>query len=225
MRAFTLAQLRTKVQQRADIETSRHFTPAEIDGLINTAYAELYEILVQSGRHYFEATQVITTAGTNTVALQANYLATLRVDWIPSTGRRIRLREVQVAELERWPAIGSFASGYRVVGTNLLLYSTPPAGQTYEHLYVPACPILAVDGDTVDGVGGWEEFLVVDAAIRVGIKEETDVGVLLQEREQLRARIAQAAEDRQLLSTSRVIDAGDQGPRDEGAWDVDSWWR
>lgn len=227
MRTFTLAQLRTKVQQRADIEGSRHFTPAELTDYLNTSYAELYETLAQSGRNYFESTQAITTVGLTpgTISLPSDFYMTLRVDWIASATRRVRLREVQIAELERWAATGSVARGYRVVGSALLLYPTPPTGQSYQHIYVPACPILVSDSDTVDGVAGWEELLVVDAAIKVGLKEETDVSILLNERNELRARIAVAAEDRQLLSTSRVTESSEDRELDEGSFANDArWW-
>jgi hypothetical protein len=222
-RTFTLAQLQTKVRQRSDTEGSRHVTDVEIADYLNTAYAELYEILAQSGRHYFESVQAITTSGSATVNLLPDYMFTLRVDYLPSATVRRRLREVQVAELERWPVNGSSATGYRTIGSTLALYSTPPSGQNYEHRYVPACPVLVNPGDTVDGIGGWEELLVVSSAILVGLKEETDVSTLRQQQAELRSRITQAAEDRELLSTGRIIDE-DEPQRDEGSFDVRPWW-
>ena len=210
-RSFTLSQIRNKVRQRADIETSRHVTPAELDDYINICFAEYYELLVQSGQHYFEQVQAFVTPGTSTVAVNPDYFATLRLDWIPDSQRRVRIPKIEAAEIDCFRTTGTVVGGHRVVGDNIVLYPTPPAGQSFEHLYVPAAPLLVNDSDTMDGVQGWEELVVIGAAIKVAIKEETDASLLLRERDELRVRISTAAEDRSLLASGRVVDVSDYG--------------
>lgn len=228
-RTFTLLQLRNKVRQRSDTEGSRLVSEPEVTDLINTAYAELYELLVQSGEHYFESTQPFTTAGsgtaTGTIPVNADFCQALRLDYLPDSQNRIRIPKVLASELDLFTATGSLALGHRIVGSNIILYPAPPAGQNFELKYVPAAPLLVNDGDLVDGVQGWEELVVVHAAIKVGIKGETDVSELLRERDELRVRISTAAEDRQLLSTGRVTDVGDPPyERDAADWRVGRWW-
>lgn len=225
-RTFTVAQLRLKIQQRSDIESSRHVPPAEILDYINSSYTELYEILAQSGKHFFETTQPLTSSGAATLPLPADHFMTLRVDWLPDTNSPpVPVPVIQVAEIHRFAKTGSRAIGHRQVGQTLTFYPAPPAGQSYQHIYIPTCPVLALDTDVVDGVNGWEEFIVVDCAIKIGIKEETDVSVLRGERAELRSRIATAADDRELLETSTVVDVGDTDyERDPAGWRVGVWW-
>lgn len=210
-RTFTLAQIRTKVRQRTDNEHSSHVTPPEYDDYINTAYAELYELLVQSGSHFFENTQAFVTTGAGTVPVNDDYFATLRLDYLPSTLRRIRIPKIEAAEIDRFPLTGNICGGHRIVGNNIVLYPPPTTGQSFEHIYVPAAPFLVGDGAVLDGVQGWEELVVLGAAIKVAMKEETDASLFLRERDEIRVRIATAAEDRQLLSNGRVVDVYDYG--------------
>lgn len=59
---------------------------------------------------------------------------------------------------------------------------------------------------TVDGVNGWEEYLVVDAAIKALQKEESDVSVLLAQKALLQRRIESAATNRDAAEPARVVD-------------------
>lgn len=70
------------------------------------------------------------------------------------------------------------------------------------------------DATTVDGVSGWEEYVIVDAALKAGEKEETDVSVLAGEKMALIKRIEGASENRDAASPATVVDS---------QWS-DFWW-
>lgn len=53
-----------------------------------------------------------------------------------------------------------------------------------------------VDDDRFDGINGWEEYVVVDAAIKCLIKEESDISALMAQKMALKTRIEQMADDR-----------------------------
>jgi hypothetical protein len=66
---------------------------------------------------------------------------------------------------------------------------------------------LASDTDTVQGVSGWTEYIIVDAAIKMMQKEESDVSVLIAQKQALLARIEAMAHNRDAGMPSTVADA------------------
>lgn len=217
-RTFTLAQLRTKARERADMVGSLFVTDSELSGYVSASYCELYEMLVKSGQHFFESTQAIATTGTGTYALPSDYFGTLGVDYQSSSTTYTALYPLMVQERNNFqPTTGSQAMAYRIVGSNIILYPTPPTGQAYRHLYVPCPSDLTSDAQTVDGVSGWEEFIVIDAAIKCLAKEESPTGHLERERERIKARIEEAAEIRAIASPMRVVDV-QTAPMDAADW-------
>jgi len=208
-RTFTLAQLRTKVRERADMVNSTFCSDSEINGYINASYTWLYDILVKSGLGYYaESTQSITASGAATVNLPADYYATLGVDYQAGADRWVELFELMPQERNRYGVgtAGDQALGYRITGTTITFYPTPASGQVYRHIYIPAPTNLSGDSDTVDGVSGWEELIVVDAAIKCLQKEESNTVPLERDRERLMARIEEMAENRALNTPRRVVD-------------------
>jgi hypothetical protein len=65
---------------------------------------------------------------------------------------------------------------------------------------------LSADGDTVDGISGWTEYIICDAAMKCMQKEESDVSVLMAEKQMLIKRIEAMAESRDVGSPARVSD-------------------
>ena len=59
---------------------------------------------------------------------------------------------------------------------------------------------------TVDGVNGWEEFIIVDACIKALAKEESDVSVFAARKQGLQARLNSEVENRDASSSQQVAD-------------------
>jgi hypothetical protein len=57
-----------------------------------------------------------------------------------------------------------------------------------------------------DGVSGWLEYVITDAAIKAMQKEESDVSVLMAQKAALVARIIAAAENRDAGNPATVAD-------------------
>lgn len=192
MPLVTLTELRTRVRQRSDNEHtgSAFVTDTEITQLLNTSYQELYGNLVRSGLHTSETTYSITATGAAAYDLPSDFYALIGV-WYVDSGYRRRLGRHSVRHRVGTTQTG-VACTYRFKGGDLEL-APRPTGGTYELVYIPQPALLSAGSDVVDGVLGWEEYLVVDAAIKVLQKEESDVRVLLGERERLLARIQDEA--------------------------------
>ena len=220
-RTFTLLQLRTRARERADMVNSSFVTDSELNGYISASYAELYDILVQSGLVYFTpTTQTITGNGNETYALGADYYGTVRVDRLEGSDY-FPLDEYMITERHDYEnASGSKAVGYSIQGSNISLLPAPSSG-TYRHIYIPAPTDLTASADsvTVDGVSGWEEYIVVDAARKMLQKEESSTTGVERDLIRLKERIEEMAQNRAWSTPRRIVDT-----RGSKLDNVD-WWK
>ena len=85
---------------------------------------------------------------------------------------------------------------YRIVDGNINFIPQPQSGQSVRLWYVPRLRQLVLDTDIADGVNGWLEYVIVDAAIKALQKEESDVSVLMAQKAGLLERIKAAGSNR-----------------------------
>lgn len=198
MALVTLAALRTRCQQESDNVGSSFITNAEWASYINASYQDLYGQIVQAfGNDYFLQTPqtgyTFTTDGVNQFfALPSTFFKLLGVD-LQLTGANayVSLRPFAFADRNKYSIANSFI---------------PQAGQTVRVWYVPQPTLLSADTDTIDGVNGWEEFIVIDACIKALTKEESDVSVFLQRRGMMSERLASEIENRDAANPATVVD-------------------
>lgn len=63
------------------------------------------------------------------------------------------------------------------------------------------------DDTTINGIAGWEEYILVDVAIKSGIKQDGNVDYLMKQKEDMRMRISAMAEGRDAGQAMHVSDA------------------
>lgn len=79
-------------------------------------------------------------------------------------------------------------------------------------------PVQIFDYNTpIDGVAGWEEYIVIDAAIKCKDKEESDVSVLAARKNEKRKEIEGMAANRDPGSAARVADVMSNGYNGDGS--------
>ncbi len=91
-------------------------------------------------------------------------------------------------------------------GTHVIILSAESLGYTFAWT---ASAHMTFDGGSsayLDGVQGWEEYVVVDAAIKCKEKEESDASVLAAQKAELRARIVAASKNRDASEPAKVVD-------------------
>lgn len=94
---------------------------------------------------------------------------------------------------------GVFNLRYRILGNNLELIPTPSGNQFIRLWYIPRLPQLLADTDiTSSSISGWVEYVIIDAAIKAMQKEESDVTVLMLQKEAMRQRIMSTATNRDI---------------------------
>lgn len=202
--SITLAQLRTKVRQRADMENSNFITDSEINGYINSAIAELYDLLVASyGEDYYTTSTDFTTAnGQDAYTLPNDFYKLRGVDLQLSGDDFTALTRFNWNERNRHKSFSSMSVAgysnvrYRLRGGSLIISPTPDGARTLRLWYVPVATALSADGDTFDDINQWGEFVVLEGAIRCLQKEESDVSILMAQKADIRRRIEVMGQNR-----------------------------
>jgi hypothetical protein len=215
---MTLAELRTATRQRADMVNSQFISDSELNSYINQSYFELYDLLVQKyGDDYYVASPYIfTTDGVNNFfSLPSDFYKLLGVDLALSNTNDsfVTIRPFNFGDRNRY-AVPNFQSfygvtnlRYRLKANQLWLTPIPGANQKIQIWYVPRLATLAIDSDTCDGISGWTEYVIIDAAIKCLQKEESDVSVLMAQKMAMIQRIQNAAENRDAANPSTVVDS------------------
>lgn len=221
---MTLGQIRLQAQQRADRVNSQFLTTPEWNTNINQSYFELYDLLVQKfGNEYFVAAPLnITLTGAQFYDLPngLNYEGArpfyklLGVDLSlnnPANNAFLTLKKFEFISRNNYIypqltanllTVGGLR--YRLMGNQIELIPVPSATQVARIWYIPRMLELLADNDLVDGVSGWTEYIILDAAIKALQKEESDVTVLLAQKQALMARIESAAENRDAGEPERI---------------------
>lgn len=194
--SLTLAQIRLQAQQRADMENSNFLSTAEWNLNINQSLYALYDLLIQAyGNDYYVATPFsVTTDGTN-------FLYALPVDFYKLLGVDLNVNQARMP----WVSIKPFNFSER----NML--QTPDAGRQLQLWYAPRMTELVADSDVADGVDGWLEYVINDAAAKALAKEESDVSVVAAARNEIIQRIKDGAENRDQGSPATVVDSSAVG--------------
>lgn len=193
MALVSLLQLRTSARQESDQVNSTFCTDAEINGYIRTAYADLYGRIVQAfSNDYFVQSPAsgytFTTDGINQLFA------------LPTSGANQLLFkllgvEVLVAGSSQYVSLKPFAFADR----NRLAYpgsQIPPAGQTVRILYIPLPTLPTADSDTIDGVNSWEDSIIIDVAMKMMAKEESDISALVLRRQAMDERLKSEIDNR-----------------------------
>jgi hypothetical protein len=207
--AVTLASMREQARQRADMVNSEFCSDAEINQYINNSAAELYDLLVSVNEDYFVSStpqSISVTSGTDSYDLAADFYKALGVD-LYLNGSWVTMKPFMFAERNAYQGMMfDMPFRYRIRGGKISFVPVPSGNHTVQIWYIPRFTALASDAATFDGINGWEEYVIVDAAIKMLQKEESDVSVLLAQKEALKARINTMAANRDSGSPQRIVD-------------------
>jgi hypothetical protein len=231
-----LSDLQAAVLQRADMVNSQFIATAELTSYINQSYFELYDLLVSryGDNYYVQTPYTFQTDGVNYLfPLPTDFYKLLGVDLQVATqpGVWITLKSFEFGERND-SSYSSFQAyygptdiQYRINGSNLWLRAgpstqVPQGGLTIQLWYVPTMTTLVNSTDLVQGVSGWTEYIICDAAMKCLQKQESDVQVLMNEKAALIARIEAMAENRDAGRPPKVVDVQKQnGYGGGGGWD------
>lgn len=228
----TLRQLMTRARQRSNDNSSQFVTDGELADMVSQSYAEFYDLVRGStfgGQYYRSVANVTTVAGTASYALPADFCAVISVDIFVVPGATdvgsavrsaTRFQEEQRNMFRFWPTGGWTQISpifYDLQGPNITFIPLPQAAHSVNINYVPIAAALVDGGDAIDSINGWDEWIVLDVAIKLlqkGNKTER-IAQLMPYLQRQEARILAAAPQRDLTGTERVH---------ETAVDYEDWY-
>lgn len=214
---LSLGQIRLMAQQRADRVNSNFVTMPEWNTYINQSYFELYDLLVTLYEDYYvKEPLLLTTDGIEQqVTLPSDFYKLLGVDLglTNNTNAWVTLKKFDFISRNRYvfpqlttTYLGVFNLRYRLVGNTIMFIPLPSAGQYIRIWYIPKLTQLLQDTDIADGISGWTEYVIVDAAIKALQKEEADVTVLMAQKQALLNRIENSGMNRDAGQPDSVSD-------------------
>jgi hypothetical protein len=219
--APTVAALIKRARQRADHEKSLFVTDEEVLALLNRAHTELYDAIVQTHEYYFVAQYEFTIQGAvEAYPLPGDFYKTLGVDLHIDAERSISLKKFNFTERNKYkttiyaPHIPASIYTYQVQGLDLTFIPKPRESRDATLWYVPLPKELVISNpqagqtDVLDiRLAMYDDYLVIDAAINILMKEETDTSVLERERAEYMLRVVKSASNRDSNEPDRVTDA------------------
>jgi hypothetical protein len=202
----SLTAVRTAIRQRTHYESSQFVTDAELNAWINRSVKELYDLLVTTFEGYNLSTADNTIASGNTFAVPADFYKLLGVDYVVALPDQL-----QILPRIDWQERNGSRYGYALRGSNvhILPYSWA-AGRSYRLNYVPVIATLVNDGDTFDGIDGYEEYVILDVCCMVLAKADRDASQFLGQKEAMHGRILASAHNRDAGEPPHVADVRQQ---------------
>ena len=206
----TLAQIRTRCDERADMEDSDFISPSEQLSYINASYAELYDLLVSRFEDYYTTSSTFTISSGNTQSLPTDFYKMRGLDYKQDANNWLTVRKFNFANRNqlnnRRVRVSDRLVEYRILGNTLTIEPEDNATGDYKLWYTPIYTPLSAESDTVDGVNGWEEYIVIDVAIKMLAKEESSVTHLEREKAAMLQRIEEMAQNRDSGAPESITD-------------------
>lgn len=215
MPTVTLAELKARARERADMVNSAYIADARLTEYINASAQELYDLLVQANQDYYTTLTTSTvSSGSSSITLPSDLYKLRGVD-LDFGGEWCPIWPYEYLERGRWQNVTAnrvyVNTRYRIIGSSLELLPADQASGDYRIRYVPLMTVMADDADTFDGLNGFEEYIVIDAAIKMKSKEESSTSDLKDEKARIRQRILAMADVRDLGAPDVVQDVRPMG--------------
>lgn len=221
-----LSTMIQRVRQRADLEIGnattsvQAFPDSEVIDAINVALYAWWDLvrLTTFAGQYDRAPWPFTTALSQSLyPMPPNCASIISVD-AQIAGANYTINAMGFQEEQRNMFTGTFgwAPGfwnvwYQIQGSNIKLIPPPPSGYSIQINYVPTAPQLSAPDDYFNSQNGWEEWVVLKAAIKLLLKDgQTDmIAALRVELADETTRIEAAAAMADMNSTEGVHEGQD----------------
>lgn len=212
-RTRTLTNLIADVRSRADQASAggnSFIQDSEITEWLNQAWAELYDALIATSEDYYlTAVFFNTTGGTDSYAFSTigatDFYKAKGVDVLLggtqyATARRFNFQERNDFQVNSgvWSGPNTNDIRYAIWANSIVMRPVPPGTFTVRLWYHPVAARMVLGSDTIDGVDGWELFVVDFAAKKCAHKDNDGelAAALNDDVEKQRARILSRASTR-----------------------------
>jgi hypothetical protein len=202
------------------MENSAFVSDTEIRVWMNAALAELHDIMILTFEDYYVNTTTYSLPVTNPGTLPTDFYKALGVDF-ETGGVTYTIKPYSFQERNMYNSNAGIVNGniaalrYQIRDDKIhFIPSDPPSGTVTLH-YVPECQQFRTGGEddsaTINSKNksvaiGYQEYVVVSAAIKCLMKEESDVRMLLAEKADIQRRIENAAPRKDAGHPHKIID-------------------
>ena len=223
--SITLADLKQHSRERADMVNNDFISDSELTSYINHSIAELHDMMVQSYGSDYTINQALYTLVTgndpdndgssvliSTLIPANDFYKLVGIDAKINSQDWSTLRPYSFNERNRfqrfgvWDRLGITSLRYRMIGNTMRFVPSQTGNIPLRIWYIPVAPILSADTDTLDDLNQYSEYVIVDAAIKMLQKEESDPSVLMAQKQALKRRIEEAAQNRDAGKPESVSD-------------------
>lgn len=215
-RSFTVSELITRIRERSNTERSNFVTDDEIIRYIDQGYTRLYDLIVSKFENYYiNDYSFQTTGSTQFFDLPADFYKMVGLDQFQNTSgsgdNALTVRPFNFNERNRYNNIlfaVTAAAFYRylIQGSKIKILPPPDAGITFKMWYIPAPTKITSTAQQIDGIAGWEEVVVLYAAVQIMNKQELDSTPLKREYAEAVDRVITMATERDAALPERVTD-------------------
>jgi len=221
-RTETVENILADARLEADQVEGTFVTDAQGIRLASAGYAELYCLLADADpKRFLASSDLTTTADTKEYLLSGaspsitTFYQLMGVSMVEGDNRYPLERHEWAERYDggdpAYPAMEG-AGTYRIIkggqdgSTVSIAFEPEPGSHTYEIEYIPAPTKLTLVSDTVDGVAGWESYIVHYVAEWMAVKEESfELAAYLNSKMAIvRQRIAKLARQRDAATAPKV---------------------
>lgn len=209
-RNYTWGTIRDRIRMRVNKEKSQFVTDSEINGLMEESYADLYNTLVNENENYFISTTVINTvAGTDKYDLPSDFFKLIGIDIAGNDGFIRQMKQVPWIERNKYRSTVSYMGypvDYTFYNNQIKLLPIPSQVVPLTVYYIPTAPVYTNDATTIDGISGFEKYIIYDVAATIRAKEQKDNTDMLEKRNLALAAMKQAISPRDFENAITVSD-------------------
>lgn len=209
----TRGEIKLRARRRADMVHSTFIGDDELNEYFQGSYGELYDLLVSSFEDYYSKSQTTTVGpGQSSIAVPADMYKMRGLDLQLTPDAWTTIGQFNFAERNaNSRAVNRVITGarsvvYRLMGQNIMLLPESAAPNTYRLWYIPRVTGVTDDATQIGDVLDFDEYIVVDMAIKMLTKQEDDISSLLVQKQALIARINTMVTDRDAGSPQTVQD-------------------
>ena len=217
--SVTRTELLSSVRARTNTENQLDFCDdVEVTGYINAGITSIWDLILNStwgGDRYQRSHTFSTEAGRSNYERPSDYYRTLSADAFVENDRPVSIYPFPKewrnilrgsAPLLAYPWSPGAQIYYRWEGGDMVFLPVPQSVFQIRLNYAPVAPRLYAADDSFDGVNGWEEYVILYAAIRVLTKcgpYET-IPLLTQQMADEKARIMVSAPQADMQQAERT---------------------
>lgn len=216
-----ISDLMSRARSRADMVISDFWTDAELMTLAEQKFKKFYLTAVSQHDEFFTTYTVTTTvAGQNFT--EVSLLKLLKPRLIRRQIDGINVRKIDVLEVPS--LVGLTERGkpryyyWRIDPANeyprLVFAPIPDAAYSLDFWYVPMTSLKDLNSSLVQKslhmLAGWDEYIVVDLAIAMKDREESDCSILMAEKAELYALMERQMSPTDTQEPSAVIQHGER---------------